>query len=103
MAFEIASPRSSHDHEDKRNVDGGEDDVGDQDGEVDGPGPIVMGVGNRADLRVVNQVGYQEKDRSGKSPNHPLSVTFPIAASDLPVAHDQKKRAQGVQCRVQRG
>ena len=103
MTLKVTAPGTTDKNQNEGYVNGRQDHVGNQDREVDSACPVVMRVGDRANLRVVDQVGDQKQNRGREGADHPLTVAVTVTSADLPVAHEKKKSTQRVECGVQGG
>lgn len=78
---------SRHNDHDERGVHGRQNDVRDKDGKIQRTRPVMVRIGDRADVVVVNDVRGEEEDGGDESAGHHLSVTLPVSGPD-PVITD---------------
>ena len=100
MASEILVVSTPDDEGHKGGHQRGEDHVGYKHGEVQGAGPVVVGIGHRTYLNVVNQIRTEEERGADERGQHGLLVGLARAAADLQEAAHEQKRAQSVEAGV---
>jgi hypothetical protein len=101
VPIELAGVGSSDDDDDKRDIDRREDDVRNEDGEVECSRPVVMRVGDRSHVDVVDQVGCEEEHAADQCGDHHFAVGFTVPSPDSDVAEQEEDGTDPVQCGVQ--
>ena len=100
MPVELAFVCSDHNGHDKWNVHRSQDDVRNQDGEVNGARPVVVRVGDRSNVDVVDHVGRQEEYAGHECSRHHALVSFPITRPNAKVSKDKEDDADAIECGV---
>jgi hypothetical protein len=70
MAVELTPVGPQNDGYDEWEVERSKDYVRNEDGKIDRPCPVVMRVGDRTNIKVVDEIRCQEENRRSKSTDH---------------------------------
>lgn len=98
MQLKILSPQRQPQHAGNERHHGcREDDMGHENQEVNGPGPVVSLILDGADLIVVPQITNKKKRRRDTGQQHAMAMLLPFSRPDLDVAKHEKRNAEAVQ------
>lgn len=103
VAFKIFLKGTPNEQDDKRDVEGCKNDVGNENGKVDGAGPVVMGIRNGPHIDVIDDIRREENDGRQESTEHTFLMPFGVALLNLNVSQNQKKRAKAIEDGIEGG
>lgn len=104
MFVETREPGPAESDDDERNDDNGENGVGREDGEIDGPNPaLTLEMDDLVNAHVVDQVGDQEGAGDEEGGDHECFVDVALAGTDGSVASGEENSAGTVEGGVESG